>query len=208
MPSIPKTKLIRQNLRAVKNLYPQATDMQLLFLREVSRTQQLSVTAGDMIMLDGRWHVTHSGLLRVAQRKRCSGIKTELQAGVSNPAEGYWVFKATVLRSRSASFVGYGDANPSNVSPLVHGAEMRVAETRAVNRALPQGLRHRHLLGRGDRFVCRTGFFLSGVEEAPAPARQRELWRLQGPRPPLPAHPRAPTRCHPRQVLRHRFLRH
>jgi hypothetical protein len=34
------------------------------------------------------------------------------------------------------SFVGYADADPSNVSPLVHGAEMRVAETRAVNRAL------------------------------------------------------------------------
>ena len=35
-----------------------------------------------------------------------------------------------------ARVVGYGDANPSNVSSLVHGAEMRVAETRAVNRAL------------------------------------------------------------------------
>src|SRR5207248_7191456 len=33
-------------------------------------------------------------------------------------------------------FVGYGDANPSNVSILVQGAEMRIAETRAVNRAL------------------------------------------------------------------------
>jgi len=33
-------------------------------------------------------------------------------------------------------FIGYGDADPSNVSPLVHGAEMRGAETRAVNRAL------------------------------------------------------------------------
>jgi hypothetical protein len=32
--------------------------------------------------------------------------------------------------------VGYGDADPSNVSFLVQGAEMRVAETRAVNRAL------------------------------------------------------------------------
>jgi hypothetical protein len=136
MPSTPKTKLIRQNLRAVKNLYPQVTDLQLLFLREVSRTQHLSITAGDMIILDGKWYVTHSGLLRVAQRKRCSGIKTELQVGVSNPAEGYWVFKATVLRSRLESFVGYGDASPSTVSTRVHGAEMRVAETRAVNRAL------------------------------------------------------------------------
>jgi len=33
-------------------------------------------------------------------------------------------------------FVGYGDADPSNVSAVVQGAEMRVAETRAVNRAL------------------------------------------------------------------------
>jgi len=37
---------------------------------------------------------------------------------------------------RSRGFVGFGDADPSNVSPLVRGAEMRVAETRAVNRAL------------------------------------------------------------------------
>ena len=36
----------------------------------------------------------------------------------------------------SKGFVGYGDADPTNVSSLVHGAEMRVAETRAVNRAL------------------------------------------------------------------------
>ena len=42
-----------------------------------------------------------------------------------------------MYRARGAKgFVGYGDADPSNVSPLVRGAEMRVAETRAVNRAL------------------------------------------------------------------------
>jgi hypothetical protein len=47
------------------------------------------------------------------------------------------VFKATVFKSPSSKgFVGYGDADPTNTSPLVRGAEMRVAETRAVNRAL------------------------------------------------------------------------
>ncbi|MGA8700023.1 MAG: hypothetical protein WB625_00060 [Candidatus Sulfotelmatobacter sp.] len=46
------------------------------------------------------------------------------------------VFRATVHKSKSTSFVGYGDADPSNVSALFHGAEMRIAETRAVNRAL------------------------------------------------------------------------
>jgi hypothetical protein len=59
-----------------------------------------------------------------------------LAEGVSNPKEGRWVFKATVAKSETQHFVGYGDADPSNVSVLVHGAEMRVAETRAVNRAL------------------------------------------------------------------------
>jgi len=47
------------------------------------------------------------------------------------------VFRATVYKSAgSRGFVGYGDADPSNVSLSVQGAEMRIAETRAVNRAL------------------------------------------------------------------------
>jgi hypothetical protein len=55
----------------------------------------------------------------------------------SDPSTSRWVFKAIVYNSPlSRGFVGYGDADPSNVSSLVHGAEMRVAETRAVNRAL------------------------------------------------------------------------
>jgi len=52
-------------------------------------------------------------------------------------AASRWAFKAIVYKSSACrGFVGYGDADPSNVSPLVRGAEMRVAETRAVNRAL------------------------------------------------------------------------
>jgi hypothetical protein len=54
-----------------------------------------------------------------------------------DPATARWVFKATVYKTHdSKGFVGFGDADPTNVSSLVHGAEMRVAETRAVNRAL------------------------------------------------------------------------
>ena len=108
----------------------------MLVLRELSRTLGLSVRSGDLLMLDTRWYVTHSGLLGVAQRRRCLSITTELAEGVSDPKEGRWVFKATVAKSETQHFVGYGDADPSNVSFLVHGAEMRVAETRAVNRAL------------------------------------------------------------------------
>jgi hypothetical protein len=54
-----------------------------------------------------------------------------------DPSSQRWAFEATVYKSKNCrGFVGYGDADPSNVSFLVHGAEMRVAETRAVNRAL------------------------------------------------------------------------
>jgi hypothetical protein len=38
--------------------------------------------------------------------------------------------------NRYKRFVAYGEADPSNVSSLVQGAELRIAETRAVNRAL------------------------------------------------------------------------
>ena len=83
------------------------------------------------------WYVTHSGLIRLARRNRCHGITVGPAREFCDPAKSRWAFEATVYRSKSCrGFSGYGDADPSNVSYLVHGAEMRVAETRAVNRAL------------------------------------------------------------------------
>jgi hypothetical protein len=106
-------------------------------LKRLTETYRLSVAAGDLQYLERRWYVTHAGLLRLARRNRCSGIRTQPLREFCDPSVGRWVFKATVYKSpKSKGFVGYGDADPSNVSPVVHGAEMRVAETRAVNRAL------------------------------------------------------------------------
>ena len=106
-------------------------------LRQLINDHHLSVTLGDIILLDGRWYVTHSGLLALARRKKCSGILVEAVDSLCDSAISRFVLKATVYPSKGSSgFVGYGDADPSNVSFLVHGAEMRVAETRAVNRAL------------------------------------------------------------------------
>jgi hypothetical protein len=106
-------------------------------LRNLIRRFRFSVSLGDILRIDSRWYVTHSGLLRLANRRRCSGIRASLQSRYSDPKLGRWVFKATVYDSRQGhGFVGYGDADPSNVSSLVHGAELRIAETRAVNRAL------------------------------------------------------------------------
>jgi hypothetical protein len=127
----------RQNARRARAAWGELSKNKLEQLKDLTNRYALSVVAGDLQMLDGRWYVTHAGLLRIAERARCSGIRTSLQRPFSEPATNRWVFKATVYKTaKSQGFVGYGDADPSNVSPLVRGAEMRVAETRAVNRAL------------------------------------------------------------------------
>ncbi|HSZ01556.1 MAG TPA: hypothetical protein VK788_18805 [Terriglobales bacterium] len=124
---------IRMARRIWSNLSPQA----LIRLREIASQHDFSVGAGDLIYLDNGWYVTHTGLLGLARRSRCAGIHVRPVSNFCDPSSQRWAFEATVYKSRTCrGFVGYGDADPSNVSPLVHGAEMRVAETRAVNRAL------------------------------------------------------------------------
>jgi hypothetical protein len=131
------TYLIRSNRHDARVAWGHIPSLKLSALAELTRKFRLSVALGDISYIDERWYVTHAGLLRIAQRNRCSGMKTTVDKGLSDPGSSRWVFRATVYKSpRSRGFVGYGDADPSNVSSLVHGAEMRVAETRAVNRAL------------------------------------------------------------------------
>ena len=138
MPSPGRQVGYKYNLALAKRLWSsQINREQRLLLKSLSDDYRLSVAAGDLQLLENRWYVTHAGLLRIAARRRCIGIRTVLQERQCDPLAGRWVFKATVYKSRrSKGFVGYGDADPSNTSSLVRGAEMRVAETRAVNRAL------------------------------------------------------------------------
>jgi hypothetical protein len=131
-------KLTRRNSRHAKSRWGSILGAAALeALRTYSKEFQFSVSSGDLLFLDKGWYVTNSGLTRLARRSRCSGIHVQPVPEFSDNAASRWAFKATVYKSRCCrGFVGYGDADPSNVSPLVHGAEMRVAETRAVNRAL------------------------------------------------------------------------
>jgi len=127
----------RENAKLAVDLWGKPSKIALHSLKSLIARHSVSIAAGDIQLIDGRWYVTHGGLLRIAQRNHCSGMKTVVETGLSAPASSRWVFRAIVYKSpRSRGFVGYGDADPSNVSSLVHGAEMRVAETRAVNRAL------------------------------------------------------------------------
>src|ERR1035437_4628119 len=158
--------LAKRNIRfARRNL--DVSPEQIAILKRLTEEHHLSIAAGDLSLLDGRWYVTHAGLLRIAQRNRCSGMRTAVDKGLSDPTSSRWVFKATVYKSpRSRGFVGYGDADPSNVSSLVHAAEMRVAETRAVNRAL------RKAYGIGLCSVEELGW--APKSNAPGPLDQRK----------------------------------
>jgi hypothetical protein len=132
-----KQDLVRTEISLAKRRWCGVGAEKLAELRGLVRRYRLSVALGDVLFIETGWYITHAGLLRLAHRKHCSGIRTSLEKRFSDPLVSRWVFKAIVYNSAlSKGFVGYGDADPSNVSSLVHGAEMRVAETRAVNRAL------------------------------------------------------------------------
>ena len=155
----PQLRLLSlQNIRFARRSWEISTE-QVAVLEVLTEELQLSVAIGDLRLLEGKWYVTHAGLLRVARRNHCSGIRVQPLREFCDPAASRWVFRATVYKSpRSRGFVGYGDADPSNVSSLVRGAEMRVAETRAVNRAL------RKAYGIGLCSVEEIGSFPSAIE--------------------------------------------
>ena len=127
----------RANAKLARSKWGHISRESLRDLKHLTRKYKLSVGLAHLILLQGKWYVTHSGLLAIARRCRCFGIDTKPAARYCDLATSRWTFKATVYKSRNCKgFAGYGDADPSNVSPVVRGAEMRVAETRAVNRAL------------------------------------------------------------------------
>src|SRR5882724_13481176 len=133
-----RSQRIRREFVVARKIGPQAVHgVQSDQLEVLLKTYRFSVKRGDLQILNGRWYVTHTGLLGLAARSHCCGVHTEAVTQFCEQAAGRWTFKAVIYKSQTCKgFIGYGDADPSNVSPLVHGAEMRVAETRAVNRAL------------------------------------------------------------------------
>ena len=155
-------ELAGKNLKLAKQMWGDLNPRFVQNLETYSTEFGFSILAGDLHYLDKGLYVTHTGLIRLARRRHCVGIDVRLVAEFSDQAASRWAFQATVFRSmKCKGFVGYGDADPSNVSPLVRGAEMRVAETRAVNRAL------RKAYGIGICSVEEIGTIPNPVEKLP-----------------------------------------
>ena len=132
-----KCRIASGQIRFARALWGKLETIALHELRNLLEIHNFSISGGDLIFLENRWYVTYKGLLGLATRNYCAGIDVRPMPTFCSPERSKWAFRATVYKTAECrGFVGYGDADPSNVSPLVHGAEMRVAETRAVNRAL------------------------------------------------------------------------
>jgi hypothetical protein len=131
-------QLLRNNLKLARLRWKSdLSQVALQLLKSLTKQYQFSIAEGDLIWLEHGWYATHTGLVRLARRNRCAGIHSRPVADFCNPQTQRWAFEATVYKTNACrGFVGYGDADPSNVSSFVRGAEMRIAETRAVNRAL------------------------------------------------------------------------
>lgn len=92
-----------------------------------------------IVNVQGKDFITFPGLLQEAHALGLKEIRTELispPTDLTNP-----VVKATVILVEDGSplskvFSGYGDANVNNVAKKVSGALLRMAETRAIARAL------------------------------------------------------------------------
>src|ERR1017187_390114 len=159
---MPRKTAVHTSIRMARRLWNNISREALIRLREIATQHDFSVGAGDLIYLHSGCYVTHPGLIGLARRKRCSGIHVEAVDSLCDSAASRFVLKATVFPCKGSSgFVGYGDADPSNISSLVRGDEMRVAETRAVNRAL------RKAYGIGICSVEEIGTISSPTEKLP-----------------------------------------
>src|SRR2546428_13846906 len=70
-------KSIRQDVRLAKSKWCDLNKPLLDSLVGALRRHRLSLAGGDLLLMDGRWYVTHSGLLPIAVRKHCQGMRVQ-----------------------------------------------------------------------------------------------------------------------------------
>src|SRR5580658_7014138 len=87
-----KSDLVRLNKRCAQQLWGKLPAALLNSLGELTQMYGLSIASGHLQLLDRRWYITHSGLLRVGYRNRCAGIRAVLQVRFSDPVTNRWVF--------------------------------------------------------------------------------------------------------------------
>ena len=177
-------QLLRSNLKFARSRWKcDLNQSAIQLLKALTNRYQFSIADGDLIWLERGWYATHTGLIRLASRNRCAGIHCKLVANFCDPQTQRWAFEATVYKTKTCrGFVGYGDADPSNVSflskvpkcglpKLVLSTELcgkpTVSESAPLRRSVPSPNR-RNLLVENPRSCLRnppTGTTADGLSE-------------------------------------------
>src|SRR6266702_887806 len=95
------TEAVKRNARYARRIWGGAISVvSRRTLEELTIQHSLSVASGDLLYLEGKWYVTHVGLLRLARRSHCAGIRVQPVHEFCDPKASRWAFKATVYKSR------------------------------------------------------------------------------------------------------------
>jgi hypothetical protein len=108
MPKDKKARAFSTNAIHMRKIWGECSPLLRQSLRNLTYGYGFLISEGDLQIINGRWYVTHSGLLRLAISKRCVGIKTIVQRQFCDPAAARWVFKAIVYKSNRALRKAYG----------------------------------------------------------------------------------------------------
>ena len=90
-------KLLQENnIRSAKHTLDQPIAPRFIaHLKVLTRDFGFSIRAGELQIINANWYVTHTGLIRLARRKRCCGIQVEVvdssaTARLIHPTYGSW----------------------------------------------------------------------------------------------------------------------
>jgi len=90
-----------------------------------------------VVKLQGKEYILFEGLLEIAHAEwELAGIETTMVQAPSKENGHEAIIHAVVRTKDGKTFSGYGDASPNNVNKMIVPHIIRMAETRAIGRAL------------------------------------------------------------------------
>lgn len=135
-----------------------------------------------IVRLQGKEFILYAGLLALAHKHGLESIQTEMISTEKEREAGLFIFVALVSGARG-QYSGHGDASKSNVGKMIVPHILRMAETRAVARAL------RSYTSVG---MCSLEELGGDIEDAPKsspPKRKPRAKKAAEPPPPPPPEP-------------------
>src|ERR1035441_2602239 len=155
----PSRKLLRENVSWARKALGSAFGSRAkTSLESLTREFGFSVKGGDLQIINSNWYVTHTGLIGLARRKRCSGIHVEAVDSLFDSAGHRFGLTGNGLSFQGLlRFCRLWRCRPvQRLSTRPRGRDARGRNASRQSRPA-QGLRNWSLFGRGDRDHSKHG---------------------------------------------------